>query len=114
MFRVLIKLAIAVLIANAALRIGSAYASYYRFKDAVNETVLYGKERGDDQLRARILELAGDYDLPMAEDSFTIRHEENHTIADGAFTRPIDVLPNYHYPWHFTWHVDTYTLNGLK
>ena len=51
MFRLLVKLAIAGLIANASWRMGSAYLSFYRFKDAVAETTQYSKEKSDDELR---------------------------------------------------------------
>jgi hypothetical protein len=110
MIKLAIKLAIVALIANAAWRVGSAYASYYKFKDAVHETTLYGPDKTDAQLRARILELATEYDLAIAEDSFTITRELNHTIVDGTFKQPVEVLPRYRYPWMFTWHVDTLTV----
>ena len=40
MLKLLIKLALAGLIANAAWRMGSTYLSFYRFKDAVSESAL--------------------------------------------------------------------------
>jgi hypothetical protein len=114
MIRLIVKLALAALIANAAWRVGSAYASYYRFKDAVQETTQYGADKSDDELRARIVELGSEYDLPISDDSFSLRRVGEHTITDGAFTRPIDVLPNHPYPWPFTWHTDTFTLKGSQ
>ena len=110
MIKLAIKLAIVALLANAAWRIGSAYASYYKFKDAVHETTLYGPDKTDLQLRTRIVELASEYDLAIPEDSFTIRRELNHTIVDGTFMQPVEILPRYKYPWTFTWHVDTLTV----
>lgn len=108
MIRLIIKLAIAALIANAAWRIGSAYASFYRFKDAVEQTTQYGPQQSDEQLRARILDLAGQYDLPLAEDALSVKRELNHTIVDGAIVRPVELLPGYIRPWPFTLHVDTF------
>jgi hypothetical protein len=112
MIRLLIKLAIAALIANAAWRVGSVYASFYKFKDAVQETTQYGADKDEAQLRARIVDLGAEYDLPITDDNFSLRRIGDHTITDGTFTRPIDVLPNYAYPWPFTWHTDTFALNG--
>jgi hypothetical protein len=112
MIRLIVKLALAALIANAAWRVGSVYASFYKFKDAVQETTQYGGDKSDDELRARIVELGSEYDLPINDETFRVRHVGEHTITDGAFTRPIDVLPNYPYPWPFTWHTDTFTLKG--
>ena len=110
MIRLFIKLAVAALIANAAWRVGSAYASFYRFKDAVEQTTQYGPDKSDDQLRARVLELAAQYDLPLADDGLSIKRELNHTIVDGSIVRPVEVLPGYTRPWPFTLHVDTFTV----
>ena len=38
MIKIIVKMAIAALIANASWRVGSAYLTYCRFKDAVEET----------------------------------------------------------------------------
>jgi hypothetical protein len=110
MLKVLIKLAIVVLLANAVWRIGSAYASYYRFQDAVHENMLYGPDKTDEQLNTRILELAQEYELPITDESFTLRRQNNHTIVDGRFVQPVEVFPGYKYPWPFSWHVDTFTV----
>jgi hypothetical protein len=112
MIRLVLKLALAALIANAVWRTGSVYAQYYKFKDAVQQTTQYAADNTDDDLRARIMELASQYDLPIDEDDFTIRHSGDHTITDGAFTRPIELLPNYRYPWPFSWHTDTFKMAG--
>lgn len=114
MIRLVIKLALAALIANAAWHVGSVYASYYKFKDAVQETTQYGADKGDDELRERIVELGSEYDLPVTDDGFSLRRSGDHTITDGAFTQPIEVLPGYRYQWPFTWHTDTFTLAGAS
>ena len=72
MIKLIIKLAIAALIANAAWRLGSTYLAFYKFQDAVKESVLFGADKTVDQLRSRTMELASQYDLPLAEENFTI------------------------------------------
>jgi len=114
MLKVLVKLAVAGLIANATWRTGSAYLSFYRFKDAVAQTAQYGKGRTDDQLRQRILELASNYDVPLAEDDLTVRRKDDHTLVDGSYTKLVDVVPGYRYPWPFTFSIDTFTIVPLK
>jgi hypothetical protein len=32
---------------------------------------------------------------------------EHHTTVDGSYTRIIELVPGYKYPWAFTFHVDT-------
>ena len=58
MIKLIIKLAIAALIANAAWRLGSSYLAFYKFQDAVKESVLFGSDKTVDQLRSRTMELA--------------------------------------------------------
>ena len=109
MIKLLIKLAIVALVANAAWHVMAAYTSYYKFKDAVQQTTLFGNDKSVDQLKARILSLASDYDLPIGEDDFTLRRESFHTIVDGTYTKTIDLLPGYSRPWAFEFHIDTFS-----
>ena len=115
MVKLLIKLALAALVANAAYRVGTAYLSYYRFTDAVAQTAQFGTDRSRAELQRRVLELASQYDVPIADDGFTIRRtEESHTIVDGSYLQPVDLLPGYRYPWLFTVHVDVFTVKTPK
>lgn len=112
MIKLVLKLAVAALIANAVWHVGTAYLSFYRFKDAVYETAQFGADKGDSQLQSRVLELAGEYDVPLTADGFTIAHRDNHTLIDGSYIRPVDLLPGYTYPWPFEWHTDAFTIPG--
>jgi hypothetical protein len=115
LFKLLVKLALAALIANAALRMGSAYMTFYRFKDAVTETAQFGSQKTKAELQQRILELASEYDIPLAPDAVSVqRNDRNHTVVDGSYTQPVDVLPGYRYLCPFVWHVDVVTLNPSK
>lgn len=112
--KTLLKLALAALIANAAWKVGSAYLSFYKFKDAVAETTQFDSERTDDQLHQRILDLASQYSVPIAGDGFTIKRSDYHTIVDGSYTQKIEIVPGYPYPWAFTFHTDTFVVPGAK
>ena len=114
MIRLLVKLAIAGLIANAAWRTGSAYLSFYRFKDAAAETAQYSKGKSDDELRQRILDLASNYDVPLADDAVTVRHQDDHTLVDASYMQPVELVPGYRYQWPFTFSIDTFTSIPLK
>jgi hypothetical protein len=110
--KLIVKLLIAAVLANAAWRVGSAYAAFYKFKDAVYQTAQYGPARSDAELRERVLELAVQYDLPLSEEGFTITREENHTIVDGGYTVPIEFFPGVRREWPFTFNVDTFVIKG--
>jgi hypothetical protein len=101
----LIKLALAALIANAIWRVGSEYVTYYRFRDSVRDAAL-ARALDDAQLKNRIVELAGEYSLPIGESDFVIRRQERRTSVEGTYVKPIMVLPGYEYLWRFDWTVD--------
>jgi hypothetical protein len=112
--KLIIKLAIVALLANAVWRVGSVYAAYYRFTDAVQQTTLYRGEKTDNQIRDRVFELASDYDIPVNDETLTVRRENNHTIVEGAYRKPVQLFPGFSYDVKFDVHVDTFTLTGLK
>jgi hypothetical protein len=114
MFGRIIKVLIAALIANAAWRIGSAYSSFYRFKDAVTESAQFSANQSVDRLRQRVLELAAQYDLPITEDNVAVRRESIHTYVSGSYIKQVEVVPGYRYAWPFSWSVETMYMAGLK
>jgi hypothetical protein len=109
LIKLLLKLAIVALVANLAWHLMTAYTSYYKFKDAVQQTTLFGNDKSISQLKARIVQLAAEYDLPIGDDDFTVKRESFHTITDGSFTRPIDLFPWYTRQWTFDFHIDTFS-----
>ena len=115
MIKFLVKLALAALIANATWRLGSAYIQFYKFKDAVTEVAQFGRDKSGADLQRRVLELASQYDVPLTDEALTVRRDDrSHTVIDGAYDQPVDLLPGYRYPWPFTVHVDVLTLGSLK
>jgi len=105
--KVLLKLAIVALLANMTWHLWGVYSAHFRFKDAVQSATQYGTEKSEQELRSRIMDLATQYDVPVTDENFTLRREENHTIAEGAYTRPVELLPGISYPFTFKWRVDT-------
>lgn len=114
MIRFILRLAIAAFIVNATWRVGSAYMTYYRFTDTVTQTAQYSKGKSEEELRQRVLELAAEYDVPLGENAVTVRRKSNHTFVDGSFTKPVDLLPGYRYPWPFRVNIDVFTITPVK
>src|SRR5882724_9350157 len=115
MLKLLVKLILAALIANAVWRVGSAYLQFYRFTDAVTQTAQFGTERSRADLPQRIIDLASEYDVPLSVGDFSVqRDNRNHTIIDGSYKRPVDLAPGYQYQWPFTLHVDVLNLGSLR
>lgn len=111
MIKLILKLIVVALLANAAWRVGSAYVAHYKFQDAVQQAALFRGSKPDDVLRRRIFELASDFDIPVSDDQVMLITLEHHTIVDGGYTRIIELAPGFTYPWEFTFHIDT--LSGV-
>jgi hypothetical protein len=105
--KILLKLALVALLANVTWHLWGVYSAHFKFKDAVQSATQYNTEKSEQELRSRILELAAQYDVPVTDASFTLRRTENHTIAEGSYTRPVELLPGFSYPLTFNWQVDT-------
>ncbi len=107
MIKGLIKLAIVVLLANAIWRAGSAYLSYYKFKDAVTDVAINSKNKTDDELREKVMSLAMEYDEPIEADAVAIRRENDHLYIEGSYTKPVALFPGYEYQWPFSLTADS-------
>jgi hypothetical protein len=107
LIKLILKLAVVALLANATWRVGSAYVAHYKFIDSVEQASLFRGNKGDDVLRRRVFDLASDYDIPVADEDVTLKTVDNHTIIDGMYSRIIELVPGFLYPWEFTFHVDT-------
>jgi len=107
LIKLILKLAVVALVANASWRVGGAYVSHYKFQDSVEQAALFRGSKTDDVLRRRIFEPASDFDIPVTDDQVTLTTLAHHTIVDGCYTRIIELAPGFTYPWEFTFHVDT-------
>jgi len=107
LIKLILKLAVVALVANASWRVGSAYVAHYKFEDAVQQAALFRGNKSDEALRQRISELASDFDIPVTDDQVMLMTNEHHTVVDGGYTRVIELVPGFKYPWEFTFHVDT-------
>ena len=114
MIRSLIKLGLVVLIANAAWRVGNAYLAHYRFTDAVQQLTHYRGDKSDNEIHNRIFALASQYEIVVTDETLTIQKEDNRTIVDGAYKKPIEFLPRVIYDWPFTVHIDTPIVDPMK
>jgi len=112
--KIALRLALVAALANATWRVGSAYAKHYRFADAVTQATQYRGGKSDDQMHDRVFDLAATYDIPVSQDNLTVTHQENHTIVNGSYKRPIELLPGFKYEWPFTVHIDTFVVDPTR
>lgn len=105
MIKLLIKLGIVALLANAAFHVGSEYLTYFRFRDAIREAAMF-RAKTDAELLGRILDLAGEYEVPIDAENITIDRDQRKILVDGWYDKMVEVLPSYQYPWHFDFAVE--------
>jgi len=108
--KAVIRLAIVAVLANATWRVGTAYAKHYRFTDAVTQAAQFRGGKSDEEVHDRVVELAAAHDIPVTDRGLTITTHENHTVVEGSYTRPIELIPGFKYEWPFRVHVDTFVM----
>jgi len=105
--KLLIKLAITALVANALFRVGTEYLVYYKFRDSVREAAMF-RAKNNDELGQRIMEIAGTYDVPLAADGFTMRRDDREALVEGSYVKPIELAPGFPYQWRFGFEIQAF------
>jgi hypothetical protein len=107
----LIKLVLAALVIHAAYRVGSAYWDHYQFQDAVQQVAQFGEKEPVPQIKARVLELAADNNVPILDENLVVTRQQRRIKVEGHYTRDLLLAPGYTKPWSFTVDVLVLTLN---
>ena len=105
--RKVISLAVIVLIALFFWRVIPPWMDYFDFQDEVREAARYSEGQTADEVKAHILKLAQESHVPLDADSVKILKEERLVHVSLAYTRNLEILPTYYYPYQFTIEVDT-------
>ena len=114
MFRLLLKLILVAILANATWHAFNVYAPHYRFKDAAQYAAQFRGDSSDDLVRGKIMSLAGQYGLPVNEEDVSVTHTGQHTFVEVSYVTSVELLPGFKRPWPLSFKVDVYTLNTPK
>jgi hypothetical protein len=101
MFRTLIKLAVVAVLANAAVRTVPVYWSYFKFKDAVEESARFSSRRSEEDVRDRVLAIANRFEIPITAGDIRVRKENETTFVETAYDTSFEYFPGRRYPVHF-------------
>ncbi|BCS35611.1 hypothetical protein TBR22_A48450 [Luteitalea sp. TBR-22] len=101
MVRTLVRLVILGLLLHAAVRIVPEFWHYLQFKDAVVEVASYPGRRTNDQLRARIAELADENQVPIVADDIAVSRQGDRVLVSTAWTAQLEYIPRRYYPYDF-------------
>jgi hypothetical protein len=101
MIKKLVSLAIFLGLAYATFNVGTVWIRYQQFQDAVREIALFGADKTDDQLKARIMERAGRDNVPLDADAVHIERVADRVTITASYVETIKVLPGYERQWQF-------------
>jgi hypothetical protein len=101
MIKKLISLAIFVALAYTSVNVGRVYIRYQQFKDAVRETALFAGNKTDEQLTARVMELAQRDSVPLDPEYVHIERVADRVTITASYVEIIKLLPGYERPWQF-------------
>jgi hypothetical protein len=107
-----IKLLLMLAVLNAVFHTGRATLTYYQLKDATEQMLTFGSATSVAQLQARILERAGEMDVPLQPEDLDVKRQGARTSASASYTQPVEVFPSYLYPMKFSYSVEAYALDG--
>jgi hypothetical protein len=110
MFRLLLKLLLVALLANAMWHAFNVYAPYYRFKDGAQYAAQFRGESSDEVLRDKVLALSTQFELPVTEDEIAVSHLGQHTFVEVSYVTSIELVPGFKRPWPLSFKVDVFTL----
>ncbi len=114
MLRTLLKLAVVALVANAAWHLFGAYSPNYRYQDGVQYAAQNRGQMSDEALRDKIVDLAGQFDVPVTANDVSVSKQGTHTLVDISYVRRIELAPSFVYPWNFSIHVDVIDSSALR
>lgn len=106
MIRRLITLAIVFLIGYAGWNVAPVILNHYEFQAKLDELARFSGDRTEGDLQARVLQLAGEYDIPVTERDVQVARQADRIRIDVAYRKMLKVAPRYEYPWDYTIHVE--------
>ena len=103
MVKRIVSLLLFLLVMNAGLRLGHVYLHDQRFKDAVRELALFAGQppaKSDEVLRAKVMELARDFEIPLDPDYIEISRRAAAGIGEKvtikfAYAVMVPLVPGY-------------------
>jgi hypothetical protein len=100
----LIRLVLVALVLLAVYRTGQVSLDHYRFSDQVDRIAQRSVRTTEPEVRVAVADAAARFRIPVNVDDVAVRLQAEHVYIDLAYTRTIEILPRYHYPWRFEVH----------
>jgi len=98
----LIKIALGLVLVTAGVQGGRAALKHYTFVDALQEAMLFGSSRNETQIADKVIELAGEYEIPLDPELMSVKRDPFLITIDAPYTETVNLLPGfYSRKWDF-------------
>ena len=111
--KTIIKLLIVAAILNATARAAMAAWTYYQFKDAAEQTVIFGSGATTAQLHGQIVRRAQELEVPIEPQDLQVTRDGARTVAEATYTQPVELFPRFSYPFTFSFSVDALAVDPM-
>jgi len=96
----IIKLIFTALVLNACVQAGRSSWNFYQFQDAVQQATLFSSKETPEQLKARVVDIAGEQQVPLDAATVTIEYMATQARVKGSYTDDVQLVPGaYTYRW---------------
>jgi len=89
----LFKLIFTALILNACVQAGRSSWNFYQFQDAVQQATLFSGKETPEQLKARVVALAGEQQVPVDPATVTVAFQATQARVKASYTDVVKLLP---------------------
>ena len=96
--KTIVKILVMLAVLNAVARAGAIAWSYYQFRDAVEQAMIFGAGVPLDELHTQVLARASELEVPVTPENVSVQREGARTWAEVAYTHPIEYFPRFTYP----------------
>ncbi len=111
--RTIVTLIIVLGVLNAVGRAGTAYWKYYQFKDAAQETAVFGGLTPTETLHYQLLDKAEKLEIPVESDDLRVTREGQTTVIEAEYVEAVELVPRFEYPMSFEFAVEGVYSGGL-
>jgi hypothetical protein len=112
--KTVIKLVIALALANAVVRTGMVALSYYQLKDAAQQEVTWGGNVPAADLARHVMDKAAELGVPLESQNLDLSRNKELTVLEAYYTQPIEIFPTFIYPVELSFTVQARAMAGLK
>jgi hypothetical protein len=111
----IIKLVIGLLVITGAFSAGRTFLNNYQFEDAVQQGMLFDPRADDAEVKAMVMKLANDYEIPLTVEGIGIRTQGQSVVVTLTYTDTVVVIPGiYSTTWDFAPSISTRILTGSR